>query len=57
MLKELEKVYDPKGVEKRIYKMWLDGGYFRAEPDKSKKPFSIVIPPPNVTGQLHLGHA
>ncbi|MDR0445643.1 MAG: valine--tRNA ligase [Oscillospiraceae bacterium] len=54
---ELEKVYDPKKTEDRIYKMWLDGGYFHAEPDSSKLPFSIVIPPPNVTGQLHLGHA
>jgi valyl-tRNA synthetase len=56
-LRELEKVYDPRGVEKSIYEMWERGGYFHAEPDKSKKPFSVVIPPPNVTGQLHLGHA
>ncbi len=56
-MKELPKVYDPKAVEKRIYQMWLDGGYFHAERDPKKKPFTIVIPPPNVTGQLHLGHA
>ena len=56
-MKELPKVYDPKAVEKRIYQMWLDGGYFHAERDPEKKPFTIVIPPPNVTGQLHLGHA
>ena len=56
-MKELPKVYDPKAVEKRIYQMWLDGGYFHARRDPEKKPFTIVIPPPNVTGQLHLGHA
>ncbi len=56
-MKELPKVYDPKAVEGRIYQMWLDGGYFHAERDPAKKPFTIVIPPPNVTGQLHLGHA
>ena len=56
-MKELPKVYDPKTVEKKIYKMWMDGDYFRAEIDPEKKPFSIVMPPPNVTGQLHLGHA
>ncbi len=56
-MKELPKTYDPKSVEKRIYQMWVDGGYFHAERDPEKKPFTIVIPPPNVTGQLHLGHA
>ncbi len=56
-MKELPKVYDPSQVEKKIYDMWLDGGYFHAERDPGKKPFTIVIPPPNVTGQLHLGHA
>ncbi len=56
-MKELPKVYDPKSVEKRVYQMWVDGGYFHAERDPEKKPFTIVIPPPNVTGQLHLGHA
>ncbi len=57
MPKELPKVYDPNQVEEKIYKMWLDNGCFRAEPDPEKKPFSIVMPPPNVTGQLHMGHA
>ncbi|MBU5627347.1 valine--tRNA ligase [Oscillibacter sp. MSJ-2] len=57
MKKELPKVYEPQQVESRIYQMWMDGGCFRAEPDPKKKPFSIVMPPPNVTGQLHMGHA
>ena len=56
-MRELPKQYDPKQVEDKIYKMWMDGGYFHAERDPEKKPFTIVIPPPNVTGQLHLGHA
>ena len=56
-MKELEKVYDPSVVEDRIYKLWTDGGYFTGVIDPDKKPFTIVIPPPNVTGQLHLGHA
>ena len=56
-MRELEKVYDPKLVEDKIYKMWEDGGYFAGVIDSAKKPFTIVIPPPNVTGQLHLGHA
>ena len=56
-MRELPKQYDPKQVEKKIYQQWLDGGYFHAERDPDKKPFTIVIPPPNVTGQLHLGHA
>ena len=56
-MKELPKVYDPKKVEKKIYDLWMDGDYFRAEIDPKKEPFSIVMPPPNVTGQLHLGHA
>ena len=56
-MKELEKVYDPTKVEANIYKMWLDGGYFHGVIDPEKEPFTIVIPPPNVTGQLHLGHA
>jgi len=55
--KELPKTYDPKQVEERIYQNWVEKGYFHAEVDKSKKPFTIVIPPPNVTGQLHMGHA
>ncbi len=57
MAEELSKVYDPKAVEDRIYNNWVNKGYFRAKPDKNKKPFTIVIPPPNVTGQLHMGHA
>jgi len=56
-MKELPKVYDPKQVEKKIYDLWLKGGWFHARRDPDKKPFTIVIPPPNVTGQLHLGHA
>ena len=55
--KELAKQYNPAEVEDRIYSMWLDNKYFHAEPDSSKKPFTVVIPPPNVTGQLHMGHA
>ena len=57
MKKELEKVYKPSEIEDRIYSEWLEKGYFTPEIDKSKKPFSLVIPPPNVTGQLHMGHA
>ncbi|MBQ4348734.1 MAG: valine--tRNA ligase [Clostridia bacterium] len=57
MAKELAKQYDPKNVEDRIYKTWLDGKYFHAEVDENKKPYTIVIPPPNITGQLHMGHA
>ena len=56
-MKELPKTYDPSTTEKRIYEMWQKGGYFRGEIDSKKKPFSIVMPPPNVTGQLHMGHA
>ncbi len=57
MSKELAKTYDPKGIEDRIYQKWLDKKYFHAEVDERKKPFTIVIPPPNITGQLHMGHA
>ena len=57
MSKELAKTYDPHGLEDRIYQRWLDKKYFHAEVDRSKKPFTIVIPPPNITGQLHMGHA
>ncbi len=57
MARELPKVYEPKEVESSIYEMWEKGGYFHAEKDESKKPFTIVMPPPNVTGQLHMGHA
>ena len=56
-MKELPKVYDPKSVEKKVYEMWMDGHYFEGKIDPNKKPFSIVMPPPNVTGQLHMGHA
>lgn len=57
MGKELAKTYDPHGLEDRIYQKWLDQKYFHAEVDRSRKPFTIVIPPPNITGQLHMGHA
>ena len=57
MSKELAKTYDPHGMEDRIYQKWLDKKYFHAEVDHSKTPFTIVIPPPNITGQLHMGHA
>ena len=50
-MKELSKVYDPKQVEDRTYQFWLDGGYFHAEPNPDKKPYTIVIPPPNITGR------
>ena len=56
-MKELPKVYEPQQVEGRIYRMWMDNDCFKATPDSDKKPFSIVMPPPNVTGQLHMGHA
>ncbi|MBR4581845.1 MAG: valine--tRNA ligase [Lachnospiraceae bacterium] len=57
MSKELAKTYDPHGLEDRLYQKWLDKKYFHAEVDETKKPFTIVIPPPNITGQLHMGHA
>ena len=57
MAKELPKVYDPREVESRIYADWESHGCFKAQPDPDKKPFCIVMPPPNVTGQLHMGHA
>lgn len=57
MSRELAKTYDPKGIEDRLYQKWLDKKYFHAEVDETKKPFTIVIPPPNITGQLHMGHA
>ena len=56
-MKELPKTYDPKAVESKIYDLWMKGGYFKGTIDPAKKPFSIVMPPPNVTGQLHMGHA
>ena len=57
MKKELAKTYDPKGIEARLYSKWEDKKYFHAEVDETKKPFTIVIPPPNITGKLHMGHA
>ena len=56
-MQELEKLYDPARVEDDIYAFWLNGGYFHTQPDPEKKPYTIVMPPPNVTGQLHMGHA
>lgn len=56
-MKELEKTYDPAAIEDRLYEKWLNGKYFHAEVNRSKKPFTIVMPPPNITGQLHMGHA
>lgn len=53
----MNKTYDPKSFEERIYKKWLDNKYFAAHPNPDKKPFTVVIPPPNITGQLHMGHA
>ncbi|MCH5333071.1 MAG: valine--tRNA ligase [Agathobacter sp.] len=57
MKKELSKTYDPKNIEDHLYKKWEENGYFHAEADRSRKPFTIVMPPPNITGQLHMGHA
>ena len=56
-MSELPKTYDPKAVEDKLYKFWVDSGFFHAEVNPDKKPYTIVIPPPNVTGQLHMGHA
>ena len=57
MAKELEKNYNPSEIEGRLYRKWLDNKYFHAQVNKDKKPFTIVMPPPNITGQLHMGHA
>ena len=57
MSEQINKTYNPKEVEDRLYNRWVENGYFTPKADKSKKPFTIVIPPPNVTGQLHMGHA
>jgi len=57
MSKELAKTYDPKGLEDRLYQKWMDNGYFHAKVNPDKKPFTIVMPPPNITGKLHMGHA
>ena len=54
---ELENKYNPKDFEEKLYNEWESKGYFKAEPDKSKEPFTIVMPPPNITGKLHMGHA
>ena len=56
MSKELAKTYDPQGIEDRLYEKWLEKKYFHAEMDRSKKPFTIVMPPPNVTSKAHIGH-
>ncbi|MCH9039329.1 MAG: valine--tRNA ligase [Chloroflexi bacterium] len=55
--REIPKAYDPQAVEQRIYQFWMDGGYFTPEIDKAKQPFTVIMPPPNVTGELHMGHA
>ncbi|PWM35015.1 MAG: valine--tRNA ligase [Clostridiales bacterium] len=57
MRKQLDKTYDPKQFEEKTYQAWLQGGYFHAKPNPDKRPYTIVMPPPNITGQLHLGHA
>ena len=57
MSKELAKTYSPKDIEDRLYKKWTDNKYFHAEVDKTKKPYTIMMPPPNITGKLHMGHA
>ena len=57
MAKELEKNYNPADIEQRTYDKWIAKKYFHAEVDRDKKPFTIVMPPPNITGQLHMGHA
>ena len=54
---EMQKTYDPSSVEERLYRHWEESGAFHQEPDPSRKPFTIVMPPPNITGQLHMGHA
>ena len=54
---DMSKTYDPKSFENKLYKEWMDKGYFKAKADAKKEPFTIVIPPPNITGQLHIGHA
>ena len=56
-MKELDKTYNPSEIEGRIYDKWMEKKYFHAEVNRDKKPFTIVMPPPNITGQLHMGHA
>ena len=57
MSKELAKTYDPKAIEEKLYEKWCENKYFHAEVDRSRKPFTTVMPPPNITGKLHMGHA
>ena len=57
MSKNLEKTYNPKEIEAKLYEKWCEEKYFHAEVDRSKKPFTTVMPPPNITGKLHMGHA
>ena len=57
MSQNLEKTYDPKAIESKLYDKWCENQYFHAEVDRSKKPFTTVMPPPNITGKLHMGHA
>ena len=57
MSKELEKNYNPQAIEDKLYSKWMAKGYFKASVNPDKKPFTIVMPPPNITGQLHMGHA
>ena len=57
MERQLEKTYNPKEIESKLYERWMEKKYFHAEVDRSKKPFTIVMPPPNITGKLHMGHA
>ena len=57
MAKELAKSYNPREVEDKIYSFWIENNYFHSEIDREKKPYTIVMPPPNITGQLHMGHA
>ncbi|MFV0413518.1 MAG: class I tRNA ligase family protein, partial [Oscillospiraceae bacterium] len=56
-MKELEKVYNPSAVEEKTYQFWMENGYFKGERTPGKNPYTIVMPPPNITGQLHMGHA
>ena len=57
MSQNLEKTYDPKAIESKLYDKWCERKYFHAEVDRSRKPFTTVMPPPNITGKLHMGHA
>ena len=57
MKEQLSKTYNPKETEKKLYDFWEKGGFFKAKVNKNKKPYTIVMPPPNVTGKLHMGHA